>query len=90
MVGFFYEYDSLTWIRLWVPSQAETVITNVYLYYKYFHKMITTFTQNGPKVGEFFQQANKWIPLYYYDTSSWLVFVCFLEEIEDTKKTFWN
>ena len=48
--------------------------------------MITTFTQNGPKVGEFFQQASKWIPLYYYDTSSWLVFVRFLEEIEDISK----
>ena len=26
----------------------------------------------------------------YYDTSSWFVFVRFLEEIEDTKKTFRN
>ena len=26
----------------------------------------------------------------YYETSGWLVFVCFLEEIEDTKKTFQN
>ena len=28
--------------------------------------------------------------LYYYDTSGRLVFVRFLEEIEDTKKTFQN
>ena len=33
---------------------------------------------------------NEWIRLYYYDASSRLVFVRFLEEIEDTKKTFWN
>ena len=27
MVGFLYEFFWLTWLRLWVPSQAETVIT---------------------------------------------------------------
>ena len=37
-----------------------------------------------------FQKMNKWIRLYYYDTSGRLVFVRFLEEIEDTKKTFRN
>ena len=37
-----------------------------------------------------FQKINKWIRLYYYDTSGRLVFVRFLEEIEDTKKTFRN
>ena len=30
------------------------------------------------------------IRLYYYDTSGRLVFVRFLEEIEDSKNTFWN
>ena len=30
MVEFFYEFDSLTWLRLGVPSQAETVINNVF------------------------------------------------------------
>ena len=38
----------------------------------------------------FLQKMNKWILLYYYETSGWLVFVRILEEIEDTKKTFWN
>jgi hypothetical protein len=37
----------------------------------------------GPR---FFQKTNKQIRLYYYDTSGRLVFVRFLEEIEDTKK----
>ena len=26
----------------------------------------------------------------YYDTSGWIVSTLFLEEIEDTKNTFWN
>ena len=34
----------------------------------------------------FFQKTNKRIRLYYYDTSGRLVFVRFLEEIEDAKK----
>ena len=38
----------------------------------------------------FLPKTNKQIRLYYYDTSGRLVFVCFLEEIEDTKKTFRN
>ena len=38
----------------------------------------------------FFQKINQWIQLYNYDTSCWLVFIRFLEEIEDTKKTFQN
>ena len=38
----------------------------------------------------FLQKTNKWILLYYYETSGWLVFVRFFEEIEDTKKTFRN
>ena len=33
----------------------------------------------------FFQKTNEQIQFYYYDTSGWLVFVHFLEEIEDTK-----
>ena len=32
----------------------------------------------------FFQKTDKRIRLYYYDTSGQRVFVCFLEEIEDT------
>ena len=39
---------------------------------------------------EIFQKMNEWIRLYYFDTSGRLVFVHFLEEIEDTKKTFRN
>ena len=38
----------------------------------------------------FFQKTNERILLSYYETSGQLVFVCFLEEIEDTKKTFRN
>ena len=38
-------------------------------------------------VFDFLQKTNERIRLYYYDTSSRLVFVLFLEEIEDTKKT---
>ena len=34
--------------------------------------------------------TNERIQLYYYDTSGWLALVLFLEEIEDTKKTFQN
>ena len=36
------------------------------------------------------QKNKKKIRLYYYDTSGRLVFVSFLGEIEDTKKTFRN
>ena len=39
---------------------------------------------------DFFQKTNERIRLYYYDTTGGLVFVRFLEEIEDTKKTFRN
>ena len=39
---------------------------------------------------DFLQKMNERIQLYYYDNSGWLVFVRFLEEIEDTKKTFRN
>jgi hypothetical protein len=38
----------------------------------------------------FFQKMNKRIILYYDETSGQLVFVRFLEEIEDTEKTFRN
>ena len=41
-------------------------------------------------VFNFFQKMNKQILLYYYETSGRLVFVRFLEEVEDTKKTFRN
>ena len=36
------------------------------------------------------KKTNEGIRLYYYDTSNRLVFVRFLEEIEDTKKPFRN
>jgi hypothetical protein len=39
---------------------------------------------------EFLQKTNKRIQLYYYDTSGRLVFVLFLEEIDDPKKPFRN
>ena len=39
---------------------------------------------NSPK------KTNEKIRLYYYDISGRLVFIRFLEEIEDTKKTFRN
>jgi hypothetical protein len=38
--------------------------------------------------GRFLQKMNNQIELYDYETSDRLVFVHFLEEIEDTKKTF--
>ena len=38
----------------------------------------------------FLQKTNKQILIYYYETSGWLVFVRFLEEIEGTKETFRN
>ena len=38
----------------------------------------------------FLQKTKEQILLYYYETSGWLVFVLFLEEIEDTKKKLWN
>ena len=41
-------------------------------------------------VFNFYQKTKHIIRLYYYDTSGQLVFVCFLREIEDTKKTFQN
>ena len=41
-------------------------------------------------VFNFLQKMNERIQLYYYDSSSWLVLVHFLEVIEDTKKPFWN
>ena len=39
---------------------------------------------------QFFQKTNEKIRLKYYDTSGRLVFVRFLEEFEETKKTFRN
>ena len=36
------------------------------------------------------KKKNDGTRLYYYDNSSWLVFVRFLEEIEDSKKLFRN
>ena len=39
---------------------------------------------------QFLQKTNEQIRLYHYDTSGRLFFVHFLEEIEDTKKTFRN
>ena len=39
---------------------------------------------------QFPPEKNKQIRLYYYDTSGRLVFVRFLEEINDTKKPFQN
>ena len=39
---------------------------------------------------QFFQKINEKIRLYYYDTSGRLAFIRFLEEFEDTKKTFQN
>ena len=39
---------------------------------------------------DFLQKTNKRIRLYYYDTSSRLAFDRFLEEIQDTKKSFRN
>ena len=41
-------------------------------------------------VFDFLQKTNERIRLYYYDTSSRLVFVRFLEEVKDTKKPFQN
>ena len=38
----------------------------------------------------FLQKTNERILLYYYETSGLLVFVRFLEEIEDAKKTLRN
>ena len=39
---------------------------------------------------DFLQKTNKRIQLSYYETSGKLVFVCFLEEIDDPKKHFEN
>ena len=39
---------------------------------------------------DFLQKMNEQIQLYYYDTSGRLVFVRFLEEIDDPKKPFRN
>ena len=39
---------------------------------------------------DFLQKTNERIRLYYYDTSGRLVFVRFLEEIDDPKKPFRN
>ena len=39
---------------------------------------------------DFLQKTNEQIRLYYYDTSGRLVFVRFLEEIDDPKEPFRN
>ena len=39
---------------------------------------------------QFSQKTNEKIWLYYYGTSSWIVFVRFLGRVEDIKKTFRN
>ena len=36
----------------------------------------------------FFQKTNERIQFYFYDTSGWLVFVCFLEELKTPKSPF--
>ena len=59
------------------------------------------FGNNGPIKGQliskwffgvidFLQKTNESIQLYYCDAPSWLIFVCFLEEIDDLKKPFRN
>ena len=47
-------------------------------------------TKGQTKSKCFFQKTNKQIQLYYYETAGRHVFVRFLEEIEDTKRTFRN
>ena len=42
------------------------------------------------EVIDFLQKKNKRIRLYYYDTSGLLVFIRFLEEIDDPKEPFRN
>ena len=39
-------------------------------------------------VSDFFLKMNEWIRFYYYDTSSWLVFVRFLEELKTPERHF--
>ena len=41
-------------------------------------------------IRRFLEKKNEQILLYYYETLGRLVFVCFLEDTEDTKKTFRN
>ena len=41
-------------------------------------------------IRNFFQKKNERIQLHYYDTTGWLAFVHFLEDIEETKNTFQN
>jgi hypothetical protein len=76
MVGFF----------LWIWPTHLTQIVNIE----------TIITKGQTKKKRFFQadvsskKTNKRILLYYYETSSRLVFIRFLEEIENTKKIFRN
>ena len=44
-LGFFYEFEWLTWLRLWVLSQVETIITTVLTFGKTKHLQKMTFFQ---------------------------------------------
>ena len=52
LVWFFYEFELLNWLRLWVLSQAETIITTVFTFDNsiwHFKKMMKSFIGHYPE-----------------------------------------
>ena len=61
-----------------------------YFFLFFLHLLKVRQSQTIFSYGRFLQKTNKRFLLYYFEISGWHVFVRFLEEIEDSKKTFWN
>ena len=74
-------------VSTWSPSTFN-ILSHIFIYVMV-HKDLFIQNQNRTVV-TLLQKRKKGILLYYYETSGRLVFVCFLEEIEDTKQTFRN
>ena len=77
---------------LWISSLFWAKKVNKRIYKRYFRQLFKgqIISKWFFGVFNFLQKTNKGIRLYYYETSSWLVFNHLLEEIEDTKKPFRN
>ena len=85
------------YVKLWIPfyipkrsdvSKQESIWS--LLHTTYVHDKGQLISKWIFGVIDFLQKTNEWIRLYYYDTSGRLVFVRFLEEINDPKKPFRN
>ena len=78
------------WILFDIAHRIKIYIVDQY-YITFFSRYVKVRqSQNDFFKPTFPPKTNEQIQLYYYDTSGWFVFVHFLEEIDETKKTFQN